>query len=292
VGAVFLLVVGRKTRGLYGPAVQWMVAVATFALALFISWQGYFVQPLLDFRPYKIGTKLLATAPSDEAQDYLFVYEKQGEIHEFTIDDVPDEEDGWTFVARKPIAPSRPDLSEGRQFAIVDGDSDDVSADVLTGHGRTLLFLFPDLDEVNVAGTFALNELRDDANAHGFQVFGLTSASKHDIAEWNDISMADYPMFIADDSDIKMMARGNPAVVCLDGDTIVWKRTLQSIPMSKLQDPAVDLLRISDDFNPATSLRTLLLAYLAVLLLILAVNRTHLIFRLKSSCRKRREKEK
>ena len=278
-GAVFLLIFGRKVAGVFGPAVQWMVMAATFVATMAIALPGYFTQPLMDFRPFQLGTRLVSSQPSTSAQDYLFIYEKDGQQHEFTIDSVPNEEDGWTFVDRReaPTA-QQPASQEGsRAIAVTDHGTD--AADELLEADSLLLLLFPDLPQVSIATTFVINELTDKAREQGVSVYGITSASDGQIAEWTDISMASYPMLVADDSDIKMMARGNPAVVYLDNDTIKWKRTLGSISADVIHDRQLTLDRLGEDIQPASLLRKIAIFYAMALVVILVLNRTHLLVR-------------
>ena len=91
--------------------------------------------------------------------------------------------------------------------------------------------------------------------------------------------MASYPMLVADDSDIKMMARGNPAVVYLDNDTIRWKRTLGSISADVIHDRQLTLDRLGEDIQPASLLRKIAIFYAMALVVILVLNRTHLLVR-------------
>jgi len=53
---------------------------------------------------------------------------------------------------------------------------------------------------------------------------------KEQIGRWMDISLAKWPMFIAEDTAIKEIARGKISVVYVNDGIIQWKRTLSSIP--------------------------------------------------------------
>ena len=277
-GAVFFFFFCRKVPGVFGPAVQWMVMAATFLATMAIALPGYFTQPMIDFRPYKLGTKLVSAQPSVSGDDYLFIYEKDGQQHEFTIDSLPDEEDGWTFVDRREVEKKTPVAGErNRTLAVTDHGTD--AADEVLDNDKLLLLLFPDLPQVSIATTFVINELNDKALAQGAKVYGLTSASDGQIAEWTDVSMAEYPMLVADDSDIKMMARGNPAVVYLENDSIRWKRTLGSISADVIHDNAVSISRMGDDMRPVDYLKRIGFFYVLALLAILVLNRTHLLVR-------------
>ena len=281
-GSIYLLLFNTSLRGVYGPAVHWVVSALSFALVMSVAYYGYFYQPLIDYRPYPMGTQLLSTTieESDEESedDFIFIYSKDGVEHEFTIDSLPDEEDGWEYVTRYHA--NRPHgkviLKNGNAqnaIAIMDEGGNDVTADVLGSNRRMVLLLFPDLEQVGVVNSFALNELTDAALVADAEVVGLTPATSDQIEQWQDVSMASYPIYNMDDSELKMVARGNPAVVYLEDGTIKWKRTLSSL--EDVEQP-VELSDMNNDYDADKILTTLILTFLAAMVALLMLNRSHL----------------
>ena len=287
-GVLYLLLFNKTLRGVYGPAVQWIVSALSFVLVIAVAYYGYFYQPLIDYRPYPIGTQLInnyATLDGGDDQegedDFIFIYSKDGQEHEFTIDNLPDESDGWEYVTRYHARRPRgkvimQDGSDKAAIAILDDEGNDVTVDVLGDSRRTVLLLFPDLPQVGVVNSFALNELTDAALVADADVIGLTPATPQEVAQWQDVSMASYPIYYMDDSELKMVARGNPAVVYLEDGTIKWKRTLQSL--DNVEQP-VELSDMSKDYNPDAIMTRLMIAYLVAMLIVLLVNRSHLVIK-------------
>ena len=283
-GTGYLLLFNRSVPSIYGPAIQWMVIAVSFALLMSVAYYGYFKQPLIDYRPYPVGSRLVTatTVDNDEDEDdYTFVYSKDGTEHEFSIDSLPDEDDGWEYVTRyhsrrphgKVIVQHGDSPSS---IAILDSEGTDVTIDVLSDSRRTLLLLFPDLPQVGVKWSYALNELSDAALVADADVVGLTSASAREIEQWQDLSMASYPIYNMDDSELKMVARGNPAVVYLEDGTIRWKRTLSSL--EDIEQP-VELSDIGQSYNPDSIMSRLMIAYFIAMVALLALNRTHVLLR-------------
>ena len=283
-GIIYLLAFNKSLRGVYGPAVQWVVLALSFALVISVAYYGYFTQPLIDYRPYPEGTRLVSSTAedSDEGEDdFIFIYSKNGEEHEFTIDSLPDEEDGWEYVTRYHARRPRGKVimqgsGSGNGIAITDQDGNDVALDVLGDSRRTVLLLFPDLPHVGVVNSFALNELNDAALVSQADVIGLTPANAEEIEHWKDISMASYPIYNMDDSELKMIARGNPAVVYLEDGVIKWKRTLSSLDS---EEQPMELSEMGKSYDADSILRNLVLAYLAAMLALVIINRTHLMVR-------------
>ena len=284
-GSIYLLLFNTSLRGIYGPAVQWIVSGLSFALVMGVAYYGYFYQPLIDYRPYPVGTQLVSSVVEDDDEasedDFIFIYSKDGVEHEFTIDSLPDEEDGWEYVTRYHARRPRGKVimqgsGSGNGIAITDQDGNDVTLDVLGDSRRTVLLLFPDLPHVGVVNSFALNELNDAALVSQADVIGLTPANAEEIEHWKDISMASYPIYNMDDSELKMIARGNPAVVYLEDGVIKWKRTLSSLDS---EEQPMELSEMGKSYDADSILTNLVLAYLAAMLALVIINRTHLMVR-------------
>ncbi len=276
-GCLYLLILNKRVYGIYTPAVQWMVLAMSMAFPLFVSFVGYNTQPLLDFRPYKVGTQLTSNATSTNGYDYVFIYEKDGEQREFTLDSVPDDDSGWEYVDRREVKKGTAALPvQGKTISAWDS-GDDVS-DSMLSHDQLLLILIPDMDKVSVAYTFRINELQAYADHYGAAVAALTSGSEQEIAEWVDIAMAHYPIYTTDDSEIKMIARGNPAVVYIKGGKIEWKLTLNALNHEVIHRDEAALSHLADDFKPSEILSKLVWTYLAGMLLVLLVNRIYMLF--------------
>ncbi len=285
-GVIYLLAFNRSVPSIYGPAVQWMVMAVSFALVMAVAYYGYFYQPLIDFRPYPVGTRLVSAGIGDTdkeengEEDFIFIYSRNGEEHEFTIDSLPDEEDGWEYVtryhARRPHG--KIIIQNGNQegIAILDEDGNDVTIDVLADSRRTVLLLFPDLPHVGVVNSYALNELNDAALVVDADVVGLTPATAEEIEQWKDISMASYPIYNMDDSELKMVARGNPAVVYLEDGVIRWKRTLTSLDEA---DQPIELSDMGKEYDADRILTRLMILFMAALAAILLINRSHVVLK-------------
>ena len=285
-GVVYLLAFNLSVRSIYGPAVQWMVMAVSFALVMAIAYYGYFKQPLIDYRPYPVGTRLITASVEDDGEneqgedDFIFIYSRDGVEHEFTIDSLPDEEDGWEYVtryhARRPHGKVIMQNGNQQGIAILDDLGNDITLDVLADSRHTVLLLFPDLPDVGVVDSYGLNELGDAALAADFEVVGLTPATAQQVDQWRDISMASYPIYFMDDSELKMVARGNPAVVYLEDGVIRWKRTLSSL---RDADSSLTPAEMGSDYDPDSIMTRLMLAFLAALAAILLINRSHVVLK-------------
>lgn len=247
--AVWLVRNNRRGHWLVTPALQWIAFVVSSLFIVFIEVYGYNAQPMLDFRPYRIGTSLVAAGDSvDEGPVFRFIYQKDGEKKEFgENDELPSEDTGWEFVGRIEVSDNSDhhtsSMNDPHTLRIWsrDGD-DDVTDEVIVEKGGEIIVMMPELAKVSPATTWKLNSLEEWATHHNVVMTGVVSGSQEEIEQWEDISMASYPVYTADDTDLKEVVRGNPGVVYLKDGKVIWKSTLSALRIDDFMSP-----EISDD---------------------------------------------
>ncbi len=237
---VWLLKFNCEIPCLISPYFQWLAVVGMSAYILFVGMIGYCQQPMVDFRQYKIGTQLLAPDDKPEYEPvFIFVYEKNGVEKIFgEDDDLPSEDDGWTFVRReeKEFVNNNKTVSESYSmipdFRIWNEDSSEDVTEVLAGEGNQLIIFTPDIKNLSMATSWKINRLYDIANEVGVDFFAVVSGSPEDIRQWRDRSSGQYPIYTAEDTSIKELVRGNPAIVYLESGRIAWKTALSALEIS------------------------------------------------------------
>ena len=105
-------------------------------------------------------------------------------------------------------------------------------------------------------------------------MIAVVSGSSEQIAEWEDLSMASYPIYTADDTQIKEVVRGNPGVVYLVDGRIEWKSTLNAIDIDDFLSP--DTSRDASSFGPDNIriLRNCVYIYLTVMAVLVILSFT------------------
>lgn len=297
-GAVWLVVFNIKAPALIKPYLQWIAAIAAGAYILTVSSVGYVYQPLIDFRQYKIGTPLVEedaeTSYSDDTDSALrFVYEKEGERKEFTIDEeLPDEADGWTFVERyyaepetsaedSPVPSPKVETGEKHLRFFSEDGLDDMTDEVI-GNGRQLILMMPSLSEISAAKTWKINSFNQWCEDNDIEMLATVGGNPAEIERWKDISLADYPIYTSDDTSIKEVVRGNPAVVYIEDGIIKWKSALGAISIDDFQDPEVSSNPMSFARNDSRILWSMTLVFLAVTILLVLLSYSPNLFKLPS----------
>lgn len=221
---VFLLMRNRRAACLFAPWVQWIQIAVAVAYCGFIGMVGYAEQPLLDFRPYPVGSSLTDDSADNADQVYVYRRTANGALLEFSPYDLPDDDSGLEFVEVRSASAASSGATD-RVFSILDPNSgENITDSVVAAESEQLFLLIPNLDAADVGISYNANEL-----ASRTSLIMLTDATPDEIARWRDLSMADYPIYAADARTLKTVARGKTALVMTRGGEIRWKRTLQSV---------------------------------------------------------------
>lgn len=222
---ILLVLVNRRTRPLVRPALQWLALVLTGAYIISVQMYGYNIQPMIDFRPWPVGTEVSAIAANDGEDDGLvLIYEKGGRRQTFTVDSLPD--DTWTFVARgRTEAPSAAKSS----LSVFD-HGEDVTDLVFDEEGTQYILIVSDPKRYGMSRGEMANRLYDYAEQRGEGMFAVVAVGDAMVDDWKEMTGAQYPVYTAEDTDLKMLARGDAALVTVRDGKIADKTNIFALP--------------------------------------------------------------
>lgn len=202
--------------------------------------------PVIDFRPYKLGNNIpaLMEVPDDAPQDVYettLLYEKEGQVQEFTLQDYPKGDSTWTFVDQKTVLVSKGYEAPIHDFTITTADFDDITYDVLEAERVTLIVMYK-LTDRSIAMLPQVLTLYNDCIAKGEPCYILTGASSDEVEDLSirmgfteepedDVDPAlelclYSPICTTDPVTLKTIVRANPGVIVLEQGTIVEKYRL------------------------------------------------------------------
>lgn len=231
--AVVVLTNNRRIQRVISEQRQWLVFV--YALASIVVFMHCNMRhlPIIDFRPYSIGTNIVEamTVPEDAPQDVYetyFVIEKDGVQRTVSSDEYVDST--WTFVSRQSRLVSRGYVPPITDFHLTSLDGEDMTWEVLEQPGYTFLMVANDLKRTNEGVFDVVNDLYDYAKVNGYAFYMLTSSNNQTITDWVEHTGAAYPYLLADDILLKTMIRSNPGLIVLNDATVVGKWSAADMP--------------------------------------------------------------
>ena len=221
---VLLVIYGRKCRGLFLPEFQWMPIVFSVIYLIVIEFVGYTFQPVIDFRPFPVDTDMVAMAEDAENGKMMFVYEKDGKQTTFGLDDIPYDDDSWKFVKR---IDAEGDDSQPK-LAVFEGP-DDVTSDIFKDEGDQYIIVVSDPERYGISRGDMANRLYDYAKDNNADMFSIVAVPEDSVDAWKERVSAHYPVYHAEDTDLKMLVRGDGGFVMLRDGKILYKANVYQL---------------------------------------------------------------
>lgn len=197
--------------------------------------------PFIDFRPYKIGNYLPdlmevdipEDAPADE-YEYTFIYEKDGQQQEFTLDNYPKDDTSWVFVDQhsKLIkkgyeVPEPPVHDFVLTYTDEEGYVEDLTEDILEADDVTLVIMHK-VEKADKRQAAKIARLWEAAQESGWMFYAVTGSGEREVDIWRQETGAEYPFLTCDGVTLKTIVRANPGVIVLHQGTVVDKYNLRN----------------------------------------------------------------
>ena len=234
---IFLLRYNIRARSLFHREIHAFIVVWVSIFGLAQLYVAAMYSPILDFRPFKVGTDLSAAyfGDDDSAVEYDFVYTKDGVLATFALDSIPDEESGWQYVERRERQQAKPSKGNSmlEHFVVYQGD-EDVTEEVLSHQGYLFMLLSEDLTKADDDDINVVHELYDYTREYGYPFYAVTASSPDEIEEWCDNTGAEYPFYFMDRTTIRTIQRANPYLLVLKDGVIYHKYYISHMPNEEL----------------------------------------------------------
>lgn len=228
--------------------IEWMVSLYTLLFVFALSFYCLEYLPVLDFRPYKIGTNIKAGMEIPEGAkpsvfESRFVLEKDGKQQEFTLDNYPDST--WTFVETRTVLKEKGYEPPIHDFSMISPDTgEDITESVLSDKGYAFLLVAHRIEEADDSNIDLINEIYDYSVEHGYGFYALTSSPDEEIEVWRERTGAEYPFCQMDDITLKTIIRSNPGLLLIKGGTILNKWSDNQLPDEYVLNDSLDNLEL------------------------------------------------
>jgi uncharacterized membrane protein YphA (DoxX/SURF4 family)/peroxiredoxin len=235
---ILILFFNKKlVKPLFGNTVQNILAFASIASCAFI---GYWVinhLPIIDFRPYKVGTNIQKgmripdNAPKSVVE-MIFIYKVNGVDKEFNEKDLTALPEGATFVDRKDKVITEGYIPPIHDFTMEKEGSD--YKEEFLNEPKLVMIVAYDLVHADKEGLIKLEKLNQEAKAKGYKVIGMTTSSPEEIAKSKKEFGITFDFYFCDATALKTIERANPSIVVLEKGTILQKAHYNDIADIKL----------------------------------------------------------
>lgn len=224
---------------------EWMVILCIFVFSSLFSYWNFRHLPLVDFRPYDVGTVISEEmevpegAPMDEYMTTLIYRNRMtGQTSSFSMEDYPKDTLKWEFVDSESKLVKRGYEPEIHDFAIMDPDGYDLVDQILADEGYSMIMIAYDLGSTDHealidAGEWAQLELF----ASDFSFYAVTAATTSAVESITAELGLGYQFLAGDEIMLKTIVRSNPGFMLIKNGIILGKWAFRDLPDLEELDP-------------------------------------------------------
>jgi hypothetical protein len=273
---ILIFIFRKKIIALHPDITEW-IYISVFAL-LIVTFQIRALRhlPLLDFRPYSVGThipdKMIIPAgkQTDEYKTYLY-YEKDGQVREFNEENFPWQDSTWKFIDSKHVLVKKGYEPPIHDLIIADENENDHTEAILSNPNYVMLLVSYNLLLANDEGLKMADKLAIACHNNNCSFYCLTASSRDEIEEISRTFDLNFNFYITDEIVLKTIIRSNPGLVLLKEGTILGKWHYRDYP--DLMNAGSNYLSYSLDQVKGNQERLVILFLGAFVLLVAAVIR-------------------
>mgnify|MGYP003589165590 CR=1 FL=1 len=187
--------------------------------------------PVIDFRPYSIGTNIAEgmTVPHDaepDKYDIRFIYEKDGVQKEFTLENYPADDTLWKFVDQKSVLISKGYEPPIHGFTLMTEQGVDMTEQVTRQNGDVMLMVARRLGESDRDGLMKGYSLGIELQKRGTDFHIVTATSPSEAGPL----VTGFSTLYADETTLKTIIRSDPGFVLLHNGTVAAKWSYNNLP--------------------------------------------------------------
>lgn len=233
--AIILLIYRKRIPSTFKLWIDLSLAGVLLLVSFYPSYHGYRNLPLMDFRPYSIGTNIPEAmsfpidAPIDEYKTILY-YERDGVVKEFNQDNFPWQDTTWKFVDSKSILIRKGYEPPITNFVLTDFYGWDLTDSIIYHPRYFMLVVAHKVEKANHDAFAKLNELYFKAKEQGIGFVCLTASPPSEIDMFISSTGVAFPFLLADDIMLKTTIRANPGLILLHNGTIIGKWHYNNLP--------------------------------------------------------------
>ena len=252
---------------------QWIVVNYSVLFIMASSIWSLWTLPLFDFRPYHVGANIQKGMEIPEGAEQpefetTFIMEKDGERREFSLEEYPDST--WTFIDQKNVQIKEGYVPPIHDFSIQTTEGEDLTEEVLSRKGYTFLLVSPHLENADDSNFGEIDQIYEYAMEHNYPFLCLTASGEKGIQHWRDITGAEYPFYLTDETTLKTVIRSNPGLLLLKDGTIIRKWSHNQLPKESIPLEKSTLGQMPKDSVPTKLLTIFLWFALPLFVLTLA----------------------
>ncbi|MFY7811330.1 MAG: BT_3928 family protein [Flavobacterium sp.] len=237
---LFLLIGKKYIQPFLTHRINLVITLLSLASCCFFTYYTLSHNPVIDFRPYKIGNNIIEgmNIPEDAPKpvtEMVYLYKVNGKVTEFSMDqimkgDFPKDEKDFVDRIDKVIV-------EGYVPPIKDFTMEKDGIDQkysLLKEPKLLIFTMYDITIADEEGLEKLENLHQKALKKGYKVIGLTGSDEPNYQKRKKELGHTFDYYFCDGTALKTIERSNPSIIVVNKAVIKDKKHWNDIDEVKL----------------------------------------------------------
>ena len=257
--SVCTIIWNQRIKNLFTGKFYWLVALYIVGCSIVFCVYNYMTEPIIDFRPYKIGANIPKLMTVEEENQPVFenvlVYEKEGVKKEFTEDNYPWDDSTWTYVDMTTKL-----VKEGKDAAINDFtinrlylnkdrseviSKEDITNEVLSDTSYTFLMISYSLENANEEYLSRFEDVNNYARDYKYKFYCLTASPEDSILKLEKENITNFTFCQTDERTLKTIIRTNPGLLLIKDGIIINKWSDRNSPEESILNKPIEELSIS-----------------------------------------------
>lgn len=271
--AVFIFYSRNKYKPYAGKLVEWGVVVFFAIVGTCISVYCYKHLPIMDFRPYSVGTHIPSKMimPADKEPDQYestLIYEKNGVRKEFTLNNLPDSTWTWketrTKLAKKGYTPPI------HGFSIVTKTDEDITQAVLKDTSYSFIFIAQNANSITGKQWQTIQNYYYFVQGTGNKFYVLTSTPPGTVEQLKVNYKLHFDFDYTDETVLKTIIRSNPGLMLLKDGVVLGLWHHNDFPKPEYFKGNI-LSTVLTDYNKSIEWKRILILSLAFVILLVGM---------------------
>lgn len=211
-------------------------------VATILSVKGITDEPIIDFRPYSVGTNINKAmqipddAPLPEYKT-TFILEKNGQQQEFDENNYPYNDSTWVYVDSRTEVISEGYTPPITDFTLTDIEGNSLTEHILSSDKPIVLIISAKIEEITDEHIQTLANIDEAMLAKDREVY-IATASNIAAQKQNDYKTGRIFTYLqGDETMLKTITRSNPGIIVIQNGVIVAKYHIDHLPLQGLDDP-------------------------------------------------------
>jgi len=228
---VILFTGKNQVRQIRAAKKEWLIILMVIALFVIFSLLNIRYLQLFDFLPYKTGISIPESMKIPEGKrvdEYstTFIYEKDGENKEFTLENYPANDSTWKFVDQRSKLVRKGYQPPIHDFSISAPDGTDLTSEILSCQGYSLIMISKRLKDADPEKLERGFQLGVHCMMTGIGFYIVTASSSAELMEYNN----GFTFCSGDETMLKTIIRANPGYMLLKSGKISGKWSWANLP--------------------------------------------------------------